>query len=254
MKLTSYGRREWLGALLIALCIDCAAICCWLIFQLIPFRAAALVITLVTLVWLCIAAFFRDPARKIPSDPALVLSPADGTVRDIELMKNESIECEELRDLFRGRDMLRIGIFLSMLNVHLNRAPVPMKVVFKRYKKGCFHDARDSAAIRENESMILGGESGTGGVPYPVAVKQISGAIARRIVCETEPGAGLTAGETYGMIKFGSRTELYLPACNGFDLLVKVGDPVSSGVSALARILPDAADALRQQAQEPDGI
>lgn len=252
MKLTHYGRREWLSALLVAVCIDCIALCCWLVFALIPFRAAVAVFILTSLVWFCFAAFFRDPARKIPADPALVLSPADGVVRDIELIKNESLECEELRKLFHGHDMLRIGIFLSVLNVHLNRAPLPMRVVFKHYKKGRFHDARDEAAIRENESMILGGESETGSVPFPVAVKQISGAIARRIVCDPVPGTALAAGELYGMIKFGSRTELYLPACNGFDILVKAGDSVASGTSVMARILPEAEAALRQQMREQE--
>ena len=173
-------------------------------------------ILLVSIVWLAVAAFFRDPVRAIPADPSLVLAPADGVVRDIELIKSESVSCEELRELFHGQDMLRIGIFLSV-----------------------FHDARDAAAIKENESMIIGGTAKIGDVEFPVAVKQISGAIARRIVCPVEAGDAFKRGDRYGMIKFGSRTELYLP-CKGFEVAVKVGDPVCGGTDVLARILPDA--------------
>ena len=106
---------------------------------------------LVLVVWLGFAAFFRDPRRTVPTEPGILVSPADGRVRDIELIRSEDIDSDELRDLFQGRDVLRIGIFLSVLNVHLNRAPADMKVVFRSYKPGKYHDARDGRAARENE-------------------------------------------------------------------------------------------------------
>ena len=213
---------------------------------MIQWKVAGLVVVILWVIWGAVAAFFRDPERKIPQDPDVLVSPADGVVRDIELIKNESIECEELRDLFHGRDMLRIGIFLSVLNVHVNRAPVAMKTVFRTYKQGAFHDARDGRAIRENESMILGGVAVYEGESYPLAIKQISGAIARRIVCPVEKDTELERGQRYGMIKFGSRTELYLPAGMGFDVSVQVGQAVSGGSTVIARILPGAKEKLQQ--------
>ncbi len=246
MTLTHYGKDVWLPTLFTALGLDVLIVAAhWIFPGAVTGGITAALICVVSIVWLALAAFFRDPVRTVPADPALVISPADGTIRDIELIKNESVECAELRELFHGSDMLRIGIFLSVFSVHINRAPVPFKVSFKHYKKGAFHDARDGAAIKENESMILGGIAEIDGVEYPVAVKQVSGAIARRIVCPPEPGDYFEKGDKYGMIKFGSRTELYLP-CKGFEVAVKIGDGVSGGTSVLARILPDAKEKLQQ--------
>ena len=244
MTLTHYGKDVWLKMLAIAVILDVLVFCSALMRYLNPLTAFVM-ICVIMLIWLAAAAFFRDPQRKIPTDPALVLSPADGTVRDIELIKSESVECEELRDLFQGQDMLRVGIFLSVFSVHINRVPLAMKIKFRHYKKGAFHDARDGAAIRENEAMIIGGTCEIDGVKFPVAIKQVSGAIARRIVCPVEAGDTFEKGAQYGMIKFGSRTELYLP-CQGFDLAVKIGNGVCGGTSTIARILPDAKDKLAQ--------
>lgn len=252
MTLTHYGKDVWLKMLVIAVIIDVLIFCSAEINLITPIPAFAMICA-VTLIWLIAVSFFRDPKRKIPTDPALVLSPADGTVRDIELIKSESIECEELRELFQGQDMLRVGIFLSVFSVHINRVPLAMKIKFRHYKQGAFHDARDGAAIRENEAMIIGGTCEIDGVKFPVAVKQISGAIARRIVCPVEAGDTFEKGAQYGMIKFGSRTELYLP-CQGFELAVKIGDGVSGGTSTIARILPDAKEKLAQLFKDQEQI
>jgi phosphatidylserine decarboxylase len=167
-----------------------------------------------------------------------VTSPADGVVRDIELIRGDE---EEFKELFKGRDMLRIGVFLSVFDVHINRAPCDMRVEFRRYKEGFFHDARDARASKENESLALGGVGRLGSVEFPVVVRQISGAIARRIVCAAQPGDQLARGFRYGMIKFGSRTELFLPAGKLFELEVKVGDRVFAGTSVMAKLVdPDA--------------
>lgn len=239
MKLTKYGRREWLGSgalafILILLSIILAALGAF------TFGTALYLLVFIILLWVALAAFFRDPEREIPVSATSVVSPADGVIRDIELLKCDSCESEELKKLFAGKDMLRIGIFLSVFDVHLNRAPVDWTLSFKYYKKGAFHDARDGRAGRENESMLVGGIGSIDGIRFPVAVKQISGAVARRIVCPVEPGAVLKKGERYGMIKFGSRTELYLPAGKCFEVNVKVGDRVFGGTTIVADILPAA--------------
>ena len=100
----------------------------------------------------------------------------------------------------------------------------------------CYFDARDSKAIKENESLVIAGIATVAGKEYPIAVKQISGAIARRIVCEAEPGTSLKRGERYGMIKFGSRTELYIPAKSDLEIMVRLGDKVQGGLTVMARL------------------
>ena len=246
MKLTRYGRREWLGSLILAFLLTLLFCGLTAVVPAMRWSLAAVVSALIFLIWVCVAAFFRDPDRKVPVDPSVVLSPADGRVNDIELIKGETVESEKLKELFQGRDMLRIGIFLSVFNVHLNRAPVKMKVAFRQYKEGAFHDARDGRASKENESMLVGAEGVCSDIRFPLAVKQISGAIARRIVCPGEEGTSLEQGERYGMIKFGSRTELYLPAGMKLELAVKVGQTVTAGITPLAHIYPAAMEKIRQ--------
>ncbi len=232
MKLTNYGRKEWLRATVSAAVL---LILCAVLAVIVNGRAGLCLAVFVVVLWAAFAAFFRDPERQIPSDERILTSPADGVVRDIELIPNSNCGNEELAKLFDGRDMLRIGIFLSVFDVHLNRAPCRMTVRFTAYKEGCFHDARDGRAAKENESLIMGGTGKIDGTEFPVAVKQISGAVARRIVCPVESGAVLEKGERYGMIKFGSRTELYLPVKSNFTPAVSVGDRVFAGVTEIAR-------------------
>ena len=133
------------------------------------------------------------------------------------------------------KEKAKSGIFLSVLDVHVNRAPCRMTVRFVRHQDGSYHDARDPRAIKENESLVLGGTGKVCGKEFPMAVKQISGAIARRIVCRAEPGSEFEKGYCYGMIKFGSRTELYLPVKSGFEPAVNVGDRVFGGETVIAR-------------------
>ncbi len=232
MKLTNYGRKEWLRA---TVCAAVLLILCAVLAVIVNGRAGICLAVFVVVLWTAFAAFFRDPERQVPSDGRVLTSPADGVVRDIELIPNSNCGNEELAKLFDGKDMLRIGIFLSVFDVHLNRAPCRMTVRFTSYKEGSFHDARDGRAAKENESLIMGGTGEMEGNEFPVAVKQISGAVARRIVCPVEPGAVLEKGERYGMIKFGSRTELYLPVKSNFTPAVSVGDRVFGGVTVIAR-------------------
>jgi len=227
MRLTLYGLREWLGSGIIA-----AVLLVFSVTAALKFNSPVFWILsgLIVLVWLSIAAFFRVPNRKIPTAPELVVSPADGLVKDIEYLNDHDIE------VFAGRSLIRVGIFLSVFDVHVNRAPADLKVTYKKYRPGRYLDARDSRCGKENEAMTIAGEATVNGVVIPVAVRQISGAIARRIVCPAEPGSTYQKGEIYGMIKFGSRTEIYLPAGKNIDLKVKVGDRVRSGTSIIAAV------------------
>ena len=248
MILTKYGKKEW--GLAIAIFLAIFVICAAAVFLGVPSFIAGPVVGLAALACFGACAFFRDPPRKIAADPSAIVSPADGTIKDVELIKSETLEVDELRRLFHDKDILRIGIFLSVFNVHLNRAPWDMKVEFKVYKPGKYLDARDPDAGKVNESMLLGGTCPFEGETFPVAVRQVSGAIARRIVCPVNPGEIFSRGQIYGMIKFGSRTELYIPAGMGIDVAVNVGEPVRAGSSILAFVRPEAKTKLHALAEE----
>jgi len=160
--------------------------------------------------------FFRDPERKIVTSPGQIVSPADGKVIAIE-------EVEE-KDFLGGR-CKRISIFLSIFDVHINRAPIGGTVERMQYQKGKFAFAHTDDASLNNESNTIGIDGGD----IKVVVKQIAGAVARRIVCTCRPEQPVVIGERIGMIKFGSRTELYLPLeC---DILISAGQKVKGGVS-----------------------
>lgn len=232
MTLTKYGRKEWLTATILAAAL---LVCCVVLALLIDHLAGIALALLVIVVWLAFVAFFRDPVRHVPEGEEILVAPADGVIRDCELIPNAKCGYPELSELFEGRDMFRIGIFLSVLDVHVNRAPCKMTVRFSIHKDGRYHDARDPKAVTENESQLLGGTGEICGHSFPVAVKQISGAIARRIVCPVAPGTVFDKGFKYGMIKFGSRTELYLPVKSHFEPAVNVGDRVFGGETVIAR-------------------
>lgn len=169
-------------------------------------------------------SFFRDPERKVLRDAKVLLSPADGTVTDIA----------ELSDSPLGVPSLRVGIFLSIFNTHINRAPCAVRVTRIEYRKGEFKNALSPESGKVNESNDVYMERLVE-PKTPLLVRQISGAIARRIVCAVSPGDSLEQGERFGMIKFGSRTELYLPKDPKVSIEVKVGDKVKAGLSILAR-------------------
>jgi len=167
--------------------------------------------------------FFRDPNRVVSKEPGQVVSPADGKV----------VHIEEVDDEFVG-PAIEIGIFLSIFNVHINRSPVAARVIGLRYKPGKYLNALRPESARENEQLAVRIEESA--APHRrMIVRQITGAIARRIVCWLKPGDELERGEQFGMIKLGSRTELVLPREEGLELLTKVGDTVQAGSSILAR-------------------
>ena len=153
----------------------------------------------VVLIW--VFSFFRDPKRVSNVGDNVLVSPADGTVTEIvHLDHHEQI----------GGPAIRIGIFLSIFNVHINRAPCAGTVRTVRYQPGKFLDARHEDAGRLNESNTLVIEPALP-IPGPVVVRQVSGLIARRIICHAKPETKLVCGERFGLIKFGSRTELIVP-------------------------------------------
>ena len=225
MTLTRYGLREWGTAGLITLVI---LIGCWYLIRHGHPEWGWPVAGVVVVLFLAFAAFFSNPSRTIPADPAVLVGPADGVVRDIEVVEDFNFPP------FEGKAR-RIGIFLSVLNVHVNRAPAELEVESKFYREGEYLDARNSECAKRNEAMTIAGIATAGGKRFPLAVRQISGAIARRIVCPVDPGRKLRKGEVYGMIKFGSRTELYLPV-DGFEINVKVGDRVYGGETVMATV------------------
>jgi phosphatidylserine decarboxylase len=185
----------------------------------------ALPLVVVLLAWAEVVYFFRDPQRPIPTDADALLSPADGTVTHIDEVDEPD---------FPGGRAWRISIFLSIFNVHVNRIPRSGRVERVQYFPGEFLDARHpECGVRNEQLWIDLEEAGSG---RPMRLKQVSGAIARRIVCWLRPGEDVKAGDRLGMIKFGSRTELYLPAGTPMDVLVKVGDTVHGGTSLLARL------------------
>jgi phosphatidylserine decarboxylase len=161
--------------------------------------------------------FFRDPERAIPSDPGAVVSPADGHVVEI---------VDEAREGQAGR---RISIFLSVWDVHVQRAPVAGHVAAVEYKPGRFYAALRARASTENEQNVISIATPAGTLVF----KQIAGAIARRVLCWKNVGEMVSLGERVGMIRFGSRVDVWLPA--GAQVVVRRGQSVKGGASILAK-------------------
>jgi phosphatidylserine decarboxylase len=223
LALTKYGWPEVvifpaivLGAMIVYLVVGVLYLSAWTIISIEAALAAVLI-------WFL--SFFRDPYRCCPADKNLLLSPADGGVTNIEIVKEND---------FIGEHAIRIGIFLSIFDVHVNRAPCSAKVARISYKKGKYKNAANPESGRVNESNDLC-IIRTDSPEDRLIVRQISGAIARRIVCATKEGQELAGGEKFGMIKFGSRTELYVPARANVKCLVQIGDRVKAGLTPLVR-------------------
>ena len=173
---------------------------------------------LLLLVALFMAFFFRDPKREPPNDPDVVVSPADGRITRIESAAGQA------------NSPTLISIFLSPLDVHINRAPIPGKIVDVVYSPGKFLMAtnENASAVNEQNALTIQGEKIT------VVCKQIAGILARRIVCWKHAGDRLNLGERFGMIKFSSRTDVLLPA--NVKVTVAEGDRVRGGITVIGRI------------------
>lgn len=169
--------------------------------------------------------FFRDPPRRIPQELGVWVSPADGKVVEVARVEN---------DPFLGGSAVRVSIFLSIFDVHVNRAPCACRALAFRYQPGAFLNAMRPESAQQNENLWIGLEARE--PPYGrLAIRVISGAIARRIVCGLRPGEALERGEKFGMIKLGSRTELLLPEREGLEIVVQVGSKVRAGITPVAK-------------------
>ncbi len=166
---------------------------------------------------LFVTFFFRDPQRTPPPDPDTIVSPADGRVMEV------------VEEPLNGKAGRRISVFLSIFDVHVNRSPVAGRITAIEYRTGKFHAAMRGRASAENEQNTFYVQSDRGEVVF----KQIAGWIARRIVCWKAVGDSVMRGERVGMIRFGSRTDIWLP--EGVEILVRSGQHVAGGTSILAR-------------------
>jgi phosphatidylserine decarboxylase len=214
---TRHGAREMLiGSVVLAL----------VAFALAEFVFWPLALLLIP-VLVFLFAFFRDPERQVPSDQLVMVSPADGTVSDITQLEHDKL---------LGGPAVRVGIFLSVFNVHINRSPCDGVVLQTQYKKGKFINAmRHQLASDENESnTVLLGEPTT---QKPIAVvRQIVGLIARRIIFSADKGELLRRGQRIGMIKFGSRTELTVAKWLDPQVQVEVGQRVRGAADIIFKL------------------
>lgn len=220
MLLTRHGRREWGFATVVLLALGVPAALAGWWWALVPLGLG----------WITVAGFFRDPLGRRPAtdDPLDLVSPADGRISKIERVDTHpSI----------GGPAIVVRIFLSVLDVHLNRAPCDAEVVSVVHTPGRYLDARSEASAKVNESNLISLRTPSG---VPIGVRQVSGAIARRIVCPIGVGDHLVRAARFGMIKFGSTTELVVPDAPGTEVRVAEGDRVVGGVTILVR-LPETA-------------
>lgn len=217
LRVTRHGAREMLIGSVVLVIVGFMLehyLFAWLWLLIIP-------------VLIFLFAFFRDPERPVPVDQNVMVSPADGTISDISELPHDDL---------LGGPAVRVGIFLSVFNVHINRSPCDGKVLDTVYKKGKFINAmRHQIASDENESNTIVLADPSTGQPIAV-VKQIVGLIARRIIFSADKGQLLRRGERIGMIKFGSRTELTVPKSLDPQVQVKVGQTVRGAADILIKL------------------
>jgi phosphatidylserine decarboxylase len=198
--------------------------------NLLAFLLAAWLGWLLLPITLWCVAFFRDPERTTPEEASLIICPADGKLLPV-------IDAAPPAELGMGdTPRPRLSIFMNVFNVHVNRNPVSGSVVAKSYRPGKFFNASFDKASIHNERMSIRlrpeGENGDG---RDLAVVQIAGLVARRIVCDLTQGEGVRRGARFGIIRFGSRVDVYLPP--GTEILVAPGITTRAGETVLARFL-----------------
>jgi len=192
--------------------------------------------SIIAIIFLCFTIyFFRDPERKFSDEPGSIISPADGkivTIDEVEAPDNPlpNPPPSSGGGKGEGKKMRRIGIFMSIFDVHINRSPFQGTISFLKYNKGKFLNALNDKSSEKNENNIIGIDIGG----ETIFVKQIAGIIARRIVCRVKIGDKIQKGKRLGMIKFGSRVEAYLPI--GSNIAVKLGDKVKAGESIIGYV------------------
>jgi phosphatidylserine decarboxylase len=223
--------REGIREIVIAagVCTAAAAAGAWGALSVSPLFWIAVILCMD--LWFFVVLFFRDPDRAVPTEPGLLVSPADGKVTDIESLPR-----------YPGIDgpALRIGIFLSIFDVHVNRSPCAGRILRTQYKPGEFLDARHPRCGERNEAktIIIEPRESPGG---PVIVRQIAGLIARRIICRVREGDSVGRGDRIGLIKFGSRTELIVPTAANLKAAVRINDRVHGGATVVLRPASEAA-------------
>lgn len=176
--------------------------------------------TLLLVALFLVLNFFRDPERVVPQEQGVAVSPADGKV----------VKVESMRDPMTGEDRTTVCVFMNVFNVHVNRMPVAGRIARISYFGGKFLNASFDKASTDNERNAVLVEDAEG---KSWTMVQIAGLIARRIICWSEEGDSLKRGQRFGLIKFGSRVDLYLP--DGYEPSVRIGDKVFAGQSILAR-------------------
>jgi len=214
IPLTKHGWREMLAATVVFGVLTAAAVMTFWPAAVLP--AAA---------WLFVMAFFRDPPRRA-DEPDAFLAPADGKVVDVVPVGPESP---------LGAEGVRVGIFMGLFDVHVNRSPCQGAVSEITRHAGGFVDARRPAASETNESATILLAHSRGGRTFKVAVRQIAGIIARRIVTDLRVGQQVSTGQRIGMVKFGSRAELILPRELVGEVAARVGQTVRAGRTVLVR-------------------
>jgi phosphatidylserine decarboxylase len=176
-----------------------------------------------------VLVFFRDPDRATRAEPGLVLSAADGRVTDVQRVANHPLV---------GGPAVRISVFLSVGDVHVNRSPCAGRVIDATRQGGLYLDARDRDCADKNASNTIR-LAPDGPLAGPVIVRQLAGKIARRIVCNVASGDRLEAGQKFGMIKFGSRTDVIVPEQAGLQVVARVGQKVHGGTTVLMKVEGD---------------
>ena len=170
--------------------------------------------------FLFVTWFFRDPERSVPEDPNAIVSPGDGKI----------VEIISEKDPLLDEAYTRVSIFLNVFNVHVNRVPISGKIQATRYNPGKFFNAASHKASLDNEQSAILLNNGH----VTILVKQIAGLIARRIVCWAKEGDEYQRGQRFGLIRFGSRVDIFLP--EGTDIKVEIGDIVSGGSSIIGHL------------------
>lgn len=211
--------REGIPFILIALAIATASLWGATRWNSLTLTIIAALFALVTI---AVTMFFRDPDRTCANEPGLVVSPADGTILSVDTLPMHPVT---------GAQTQRVSIFLSVLNVHVNRVPISGRVDYVRYVPGKFLVAYSDKASDDNEHTEIGMTDAGG---RKIVFKQIAGTIARRIVCRIKGGEELAIGTRFGMIRFGSRMEVFLPA--GSAVTVARGDKVLGGETVIGHL------------------
>ena len=222
MPLTPYGIRVWLPILLVTVVLAC--VFAWLGLWWVG--------AIIVILGLALLSFFRDPIRRVRTDldEGVMLSPADGTVSAVlDVPSHKAVG---------GNPAKIIRIFLSVLNVHVNRSPYDAEVISLEHTPGKFLNAQTEESANVNECNLITMKIKLGGREELIGVRQVSGMLARAIVCPLKAGQRLKRGEKFGMIKFGSTTELILPRPSDVTVHVKKGDKVRGGLTVIATLKP----------------